>query len=105
MRDLILFFLILSSGYVASGVIASGFMLFSGRNPQLIKPQSEATRLAAVGLTIVTGPSILTSNAIRSRNDGQPPAYLAIVLMLSAAWSFIIGLFVVSVAITFPSPF
>ena len=105
MRDLILFFLVLSSGYVASGVIASGFMLFSGRSPQLIKPQSEATRLAAVGLTIFTGPSILTSNAIRSRNDGQPPAYLAIVLMLSAAWSFVIGLFVVSIAITIPSPF
>jgi hypothetical protein len=104
MRDIILLLLIVASGYVASGLIASVFMLLTGRNEYALKPSNDGARLAAVGLTIFTGPAILTTNAIRARAE-QPPAYLPIVIAISALWSYVLGLFVVSVALTIPAPF
>ena len=106
MRELVLFLLIISSGFVASGVIASLFAMLTGREGYALAPSSETQRLAAVGLTIFTGPSILTLNAIRGRhNSDQPPAYLAVVLAISTAWSYVLGLFFVSIALVIPSPF
>jgi hypothetical protein len=104
MRDVIVLLLIVASGYVASGLIASAFLLLTGRQEYALKPTNDGTRLAAVGLTIFTGPAILTSNAIRSR-DEQPKAYLPIVIAVSTLWSYVLGLFVVSLALQIPSPF
>jgi hypothetical protein len=104
MRDVVLLILIVASGYVASGLIASAFLLLTGKDEYALKPGNEGARLAAVGLTIFTGPAILTTNAIRARSE-QPPAYLPIVLAVSTLWSYVLGLFVVSLALQIPSPF
>lgn len=104
MREVIILLLVIASGYVASGLIASAFVLLTGREEYALKPNSEGGRLAAVGLTIFTGPAILTANAIRSRAE-QPAAYLPIVIAVSTLWSYVLGLMVVSVALTIPSPF
>ncbi len=104
MHEVVLFVLIIASGYVASGVIASGFMLVTGREEYALKPSNEAMRLAAVGLTIFTGPAILTANAIRSRSD-QPPVYLPIVLAIASLWSFALGLLFVPLIALLPLPF
>ena len=79
-------------------------MLVTGREEYSLKPNTEGARLAAVGLTIFTGPAILTTNAIRARAE-QPAAYLPIVIAVSAVWSYVLGLLVVSLALQIPSPF
>lgn len=105
-RELILFLLVTASGFVASGVIASLFTMLSGQKEYALKPASEAQSMAAIGLTIFTGPAILTMNAIRGRhNADQPPAYLAVVLGVSAVWSYVLGLFFVTIALQIPLPF
>ena len=106
MRDILLLALIVAAGFTASGVIASFYMLVSGQREYSPKADTEAGRLAAVGLAIFTGPSILAFNALRpSREDTPPGSYRALVLMLVTLWSYVLGLLVVSVAVTIPSPF
>ena len=106
MREFLLLALIVAAGFVASGVIASFYMLVSGQREYAPKAETEAGRLAAVGLTIFTGPSILAFNALRPPAEEAPPgSYRVLVLMLVALWSYVLGLLVVGLAITIPSPF
>lgn len=105
MREALLLLLIIASGFVASGLIASLYRLLSGKPDYAPDPKTEAGRLAAVGLTIFTGPAVLTFNALKASAAEQPRAYLAAVLAVVALWSYVLGLFVVSLAISLPSPF
>ena len=104
MREALLFLMLIATGFVASGLIASLYMLLSGQREYSPKAETDAGRLAAVGLTIFTGPAILTANAIRSRSD-QPPAYLPIVLAIASLWSFALGLLFVPLIALLPLPF
>lgn len=104
MREALLFLMLIAAGFVASGLIASLYMLLSGQREYSPKAETDAGRLAAVGLTIFTGPAILTANAIRSRSD-QPPAYLPIVLAIASLWSFALGLLFVPLIALLPLPF
>ncbi len=106
MSDLVLLTLIIATGYVTSGLAMSFFVVASGKAEYDLKPETEVGRLAAVGLTIFTGPAVLTGNAIRGRQtDAYPASWLAVAVGVSILWSYMLGLLVVSVAITLPSPF
>lgn len=106
MREAILLFLIVAAGFVASGFISSLYLLLSGQREYAPKAETEAGRLAAVGLTIFTGPSVLAMNALR-RQDGEDGGggYRTLILLLVTLWSYVLGLLVVNIAITIPSPF
>ncbi len=105
MREALLLILIIASGFVASGVIASLYRLVTGSSEYAPQPKSEAGRLAAVGLTIFTGPAVLTFNALKADPAEQPRLYLLVVLTVATLWSYVLGLVVVTVAIRLPSPF
>ena len=105
MREALLLLMIIASGFVASGLIASLYRLMTGKQEYALQPTTEAGRLAAVGLTIFTGPAVLTLNALKANQDVQPRAYLMAVLAVSTLWSYVLGLLVVWVAIKLPSPF
>ncbi len=105
MREALLLLLIIASGFVASGVIASLYRVLSGRSEYAPQPTTEAGRLAAVGLTIFTGPAVLAINALRADANEQPRAYLAVVMAIVTLWSYVLGLLVVTLAIRLPSPF
>ena len=105
MREALLLLMIIASGFVASGLIASLYRVISGKPDYAPQPTSEAGRLAAVGLTIFTGPAVLTFNALRADPAEQPRVYLMVVLAVAGLWSYVLGLFVVTVAIRLPMPF
>lgn len=105
MREALLLLMIVASGFVASGVIASLYRFISGKPEYAPAPQSEAGKLAAVGLTVFTGPAVLTMNALKADPAEQPRAYLFVVLAICALWSYLLGLFVLTIAIRIPSPF
>ncbi len=105
MREALLLLLIVASGFVASGLIASLYRLLAGTAEYAPQPKTEAGKLAAVGLTIITGPAVLTFNALKADPAEQPRAYLMVVFMVAALWSYVLGLFIVSLAIRIPNPF
>lgn len=106
MREAILLFLIVAAGFVASGVISSLYMLLSGQREYAPKAETEAGRLAAVGLTIFTGPAVLATNALRRQSaDTSGGGYRAMILLLVTLWSYVLGLLVVNLALSLPSPF
>ncbi len=105
MREAILLVMIVAAGFVASGLIAAIYRVLSGKGEYALKPTTEAGRLAAVGLTIFTGPAVLTFNALKADQSGQPRAYLMIVIVVAGLWSYVLGLFIVGLAIKLPSPF
>lgn len=105
MREALLLLMIVASGFVASGLIASLYRVFSGKPEYAPQPTTEAGRLAAVGLTIFTGPAVLTFNALKADSTEQPRVYLFVVFAIAGLWSYVLGLFFVTVAIRLPSPF
>lgn len=105
MREALLLLMIIASGFVASGLIASLYRVLSGKAEYAPQPKTEAGRLAAVGLTIFTGPAVLTFNALKADPAEQPRVYLLVVLAVALLWSYVLGMFVVTVAIRIPSPF
>lgn len=105
MREAVLLLLIVAAGFVASGLIAALFRVLSGKGEYAPQPTTEAGRLAAVGLTIFTGPAVLTFNALKADPAEQPRAYLLVVFAVATLWSYVLGLFVVNIAIKLPSPF
>jgi len=105
MREALLLLMIVASGFVASGLIAAIYRVASGKGEYAPQPKTEAGKLAAVGLTIFTGPAVLTFNALKADPAEQPRAYLMVVLSVVALWSYVLGLFVVTVAIRLPLSF
>jgi hypothetical protein len=105
MREALLLLLIVASGFVASGLIAALYRVIAGTPNYAPQPKTEAGKLAAVGLTIFTGPAVLTFNAMKADPAEQPRAYLMVVLSVVALWSYVLGLFVLTLAIRIPSPF
>ncbi len=105
MHQAAIFALVLAAGYVASGLIASCYTLVTGKSEFAPKPANDAARLASVGLTIFIGPALLTNNVLKADNSQQPKAYVLIMAGITLLWSYLLGLFFVSIAIALPSPF
>ena len=105
MREGLILLMVVATGFVASGLIASLYMLLSGQREYSPKAETDAGRLAAVGLTIFTGPSILAFGAFRRQSEPPPPGYRIAILLLLTFWSYVLGLLIVSIALKLPSPF
>ncbi len=90
-------------GFVTAGLIASTYQLFTNRQVAFEflfdhKPAAVAGVLALV----LAGPAVIMRNAIRGRLiENRPGHWLAISTVISAGWSFLQGVFILSFAITF----
>lgn len=104
MHELVVFVMILAAGYVASGLIMSFYLLVTGKTEYAPQPKTDFQRVAMVGLTIFTGPSLLTTTALKPP-QGQPKGYAWVMLGITLFWSYLLGLFIVTLALSLPSPF
>lgn len=105
MKEILVFGLVVAAGFVASGVVLSFYMLVTRSKSYEPAPKSDFQRVALVGLTIFTGPTMLTGNMMRKTEEPPPRGYVPIMLGVTALWSYLLGLLVVSLALTLPSPF
>lgn len=100
MAEFLLLLLIIATGFVASGLTGSLVCLATGRGEPVLEPKTDFGRLVAVGLTIFTGPVALLRRAwVASKEYGDLVRYLAPAVLLTLLWTYILGLFLVSIAI------
>ena len=85
-------------GFVAAGLIGSLFQLLT-KQPvafELLHKKGSAAMVGVVTL-VVAGPAVIMSNAIKARLlEGRPGHWLAFSTVISAAWSFLQGVFILS---------
>lgn len=105
MHEITLLLMIVAAGFVASEIVTSLYKMITGATEYAPQPKTDFQRVATVGLTIFTGPSLLTSNVLRADEAGQPKGYVLIMLGLTLLWSYLLGLFFVTLALAIPSPF
>ncbi|MEO8755710.1 MAG: hypothetical protein ABI624_23855 [Casimicrobiaceae bacterium] len=105
MHEITLLLMIVASGFVASEIITTFYKVVTGAKEYAPQPKNDFQRVATVGLTIFTGPSLLTANVLRADETGQPKGYIWIMLGLTLLWSYLLGLFFVTLALALPSPF
>lgn len=96
----VLFFAI-ASGFVAAGLTTSGFQMVTNRTLSFEIPDWPAFARFCLGFALIfSGPIILMRNAIRARIiEKRPIGWLAASTAISMSWSFILGLFVLQVAL------
>ena len=89
------------AGFVTSKIIANFCLMITGQRGQLqFKPRTEVGRVLAIGVVTFTGPATLFDHSIAAQRTGsQPLPYLWMSLSLVLFWSYLLGLFVVQLAL------
>jgi uncharacterized protein DUF6949 len=81
------------AGFAASGILANIYRLLAS------KPETAAGRVGYMAVMVVAGPNVLFQNAatsFRAKDCSSFAFWLA--TSISAYWSFMLGLFIVQVA-------
>jgi hypothetical protein len=91
------------AGFITSKIVANFCLMITGQKGQLqFKPQTEVGRILAIGLVTFTGPATLFDHSIAAQKMGnQPRPYLWMSLSLVMFWSYLLGLFVVQLALAY----
>jgi hypothetical protein len=93
-HNLLVFLFAMTGGFAASGIVANIYRLLAP------KPESGVKKTAYYIVMVVAGPSVLFDNAARSwRQKGCSAMAFWLAAALSAYWSFIIGLFGLSIIV------
>jgi hypothetical protein len=89
------------AGFITSKIVANFCLMFMGQRGQLqFKPRSEIGRILAIGVVTFTGPATLFDHSIAAQRTGdQPRPHLWMSLSLVLFWSYLLGLFVVQLAL------
>jgi hypothetical protein len=96
-HDLLIFLYALTGGLALSGIIANIYRLLTPK-----KSETKSGRAAYYLVMAVAGPTVLLDNAARSwRTRSCSAIAFWLAAALSAYWSFVIGLFAMSIALTF----
>jgi hypothetical protein len=96
-HNLLVFLYALTGGLALSGIIANIYRLLTAK-----KSETKSGRTAYYIVMVVAGPTVLLDNAARSwRTKSCSTIAFWLAAALSAYWSFIIGLFAMSIALTF----
>jgi hypothetical protein len=88
-------------GFVAAGLIGSMYQILTNK-PVAFEMMFQRNGAAIVGvLTLVfAGPAVIMRNAIRGRLiENRPGHWLALSTAISAGWSFLQGVFILSFVI------
>jgi len=102
-QDLLVYVYAITTGFVFGGVIGSFYQLVTGRriNFELLMEGGPIVFVTAFALALA-GPIVVMRNAIRGQFiDRRPGHWLALSTLISALWSFMSGVFVLSFALTF----
>jgi hypothetical protein len=94
LRDLTVLLFAVTAGLTLSGIIANIYRIFARR------PQGRGETILYYGVMVIAGASVLLENATRTyRKKGcSAPAY-GFAIALVCYWCFIMGIFVLSVAL------
>lgn len=89
-------------GFVAAGLIGSAYQLITNRQVAFeLLFERNAHALVGVLALIFAGPTVIMRNAIRGRLLEQRPGHwLALSTVLSAGWSFLQGVFILSIVVS-----
>lgn len=101
MSSLMALFFSVATGFVAAGLIQSFYKLLTGNHLSFSILNTNMSRaLLATPSLVFAGPAIVMRNAIRARLiEKRPSQWLALSTMLSAAWSFMSGLFLLNMLV------
>jgi hypothetical protein len=94
-HSLQVFLFAMTGGFAVSGIVANTYRLIVAS-----KPETNNTRAAYYIVMVLAGPSVLFDNAARSwRTKACSALAFWLAAALSAYWSFIIGLFGLSIVL------
>lgn len=102
MGNLGVFAYTIAVGFVAAGLISSGYQLVTNRQIsfELLFQRSSLAVFAVIAL-VIAGPAVIMRNAIRGRLvENRPGHWLAMSTLLSAGWSFLQGVFILSILVS-----
>jgi hypothetical protein len=92
MHDFIVFMFSIAAGATASGLIASIYRLVAS------EPESRLGTILYYAVMVIAGPVVLVTNSTKSYRDKQcSKAAYAMAIALSAYWSFVTGVILLSV--------
>jgi uncharacterized protein DUF6949 len=92
MHDFIVFMFSIAAGATASGLIASIYRLVAS------EPESRLGTILHYAVMVIAGPVVLVTNSTKSYRDKQcSKAAYAMAIALSAYWSFVTGVILLSV--------
>lgn len=103
MHELMVFVLTLATGFVAAGLTGSFYRLVT-RKPVSFQMWQESTAglVAGVCTLVFAGPTVILRNAIRAQViENRPPYWLLLSAMISSLWSFMVGIFVLSLVLSY----
>lgn len=89
-------------GFVAAGLIGSVYQLVTNKQIAFeVLFQRNAAAMVGVIALVFAGPAIIMRNAIRGRLvENRPGHWLALSTALSASWSFLQGVFILSIVVS-----
>ncbi len=93
------FFWTLMTGVVTAGLVSSLYRLVTNKPPSFQMWQETTVGLIGGVLTLVlAGPSVIMRNALRAQViENRPPGWLVVSSLMAGLWSFLVGVFVLSV--------
>jgi len=84
----------ITAGFTASGIAANLYRLLAK------KPESKGGKTVYFAVMVVAGPSVLFENAAKKfRTKACSMIAFWLAAMVSAYWSFVIGLFVLNISV------
>ena len=89
-------------GFVTAGLIGSFYQLMTSQPVafELLHKQGSAAIFGVLTL-VIAGPAVIMRNAIRARLlEERPGHWLALSTVISAAWSFLQGVFILSFVVS-----
>ena len=96
MHNLLVFLFAMTGGFAVSGIVANVYRIV------VSKPQTGGARASYYIVMVVAGPSVLFDNAARSwRAKSCSALAFWLAAVISAYWSFVIGLFGMNLALAF----
>ena len=88
----------MATGFVAAGLTASLYRLVTRKPPSFqVWSDSAVGQIAGVVTLIFAGPNVILRNALRAQVfENRPPAWLLLSALIAMMWSFLSGVFLLS---------
>jgi len=92
------FFFSTATGFVAAGLTGSFYRLVTKKPASFqIWSDSLMKQVAGIMTLVFAGPNVILRNALRAQVfENRPPAWLALSFFISMMWSFLSGIFLLS---------
>jgi hypothetical protein len=93
------FFFATATGFVAAGLTGSFYRLVTKKPASFqIWTGSLATQVAGIMTLVFAGPNVILRNALRAQVfEDRPPAWLLLSFFIAMIWSFLSGIFLLSI--------